>query len=354
MKRRPPVPLEVEPLDDARWAKIEENVLSEVARNAPAPAPFTPGARRALEPTTDDPSTGPSVVRARITAAVFGFVATAAIVLLLLRTFAPSGGSGSASLVASASASASAPLHVASGDSASHATIGSAELEIEPRTEVVATGDDGRGIVVVLEHGAVTFEVAERAARPPFLVQAGDVGVKVVGTRFRVARDAEGVTVKVAHGTVEVSHHGEIRRVREGERWTSRTDATPSPSSTSEGAEDVRPTAPSAPDPSASGAVEPRPSGRPPPPSAVGLDDRAAYEAAARSEGFDYAGSLAGYRKVAARGGPWAEPSLFAAGRLAAEHGDRVTARTLLQDYLRRYPNGRNAADARALLARLG
>ncbi len=352
MKRRPPIPLEVEPLDDARWAKIEENVLSEVARTAPTPAPTS--APRAPTRPTDDHTTEPSVVRARIAAAVFGFVAMAALVLLLLRTFAPAGASGSTS--GSAVASPSAPLHVASGDSASHATIGSAELEIEPRTEVVATGDDGRGIVVVLERGAVTFEVPPRAERPPFVVQAGDVGVRVVGTRFRVAREADGVTVKVAHGTVEVSYHGEIRPVHEGDHWSSRENATPSSSTKAEVARDPSASAASAPDPSASGPVEPRAtsSARAPSPGLSGLDDRAAYEAAARSEGFDYAGSLAGYRKVAARGGPWAEPSLFAAGRLAAEHGDRATARALLQDYLRRYPNGRNAADARALLARLG
>lgn len=352
MKRRPPIPLEVEPLDDARWAKIEENVLSEVACTAPKPTPAADSARRAPTTPDGDHATEPSVVRARIAAAVFGFVAMAALVLLLLRTFAPASSSFSSGSVASASA----PLHVASGDSASHATIGSADLEIEPRTEVVATGDDGRGIVVVLERGAVTFEVPPRAGRPPFVVQAGDVGVRVVGTRFRVAREPDGVTVKVAHGTVEVSHHGEIRPVREGEHWSSHAVTTPASSTKAEVARDPSAYAPSTPDPPASGPVEPRApsSARTISPGPSGLDDRAAYEAAARSEGFDYAGSLAGYRKVAARGGPWAEPSLFAAGRLAAEHGDRATARALLQDYLRRYPNGRNAADARALLARLG
>ena len=339
MKRRPPIPLEIEPLDDARWAKIEENVLSEVARMAPEP----------LASRADESASKPSAVRARIAAATFGFVAMAALVLLLLRTFAPTG--------ATANGAGGAPLHVASGDSASHASIGSAELEIGPRTEVVATGDDTRGIVVVLERGSITFEVPPRAGRPPFVVQAGDVGVRVVGTRFRVDRDRDRVTVKVAHGTVEVSHHGEIRPVHEGEQWSSRADSTPTPSSNTDVASDhTPPPSPSVAPPSTSGSLEPRPSSsaRGPSPSPVGADDRAAYEAAARSEGFDYAGALAGYQKVAARGGPWAEPSLFAAGRLAAEHGDRATARALLQDYLRRYPNGRNAADARALLARLG
>jgi hypothetical protein len=339
MKRRPPIPLEVEPLDDARWAKIEENVLAEVARTAPEPRTSSP----------DEGASKPSVVRARIAAATFGFVAMAALVLLLLRTFAPTG--------ATANGSGAAPLHVASGDSASHAIIGSAELEIGPRTEVVATGDDGRGIVVVLERGSITFEVPPRAGRPPFVVQAGDVGVRVVGTRFRVDRDLDRVTVKVTQGTVEVSHHGEIRPVHEGEQWSSRADSMPTPSTKVDVAGgETPPASPSGPTASTSGSLEPRPtsSARGPTPSPVATDDRAAYEAAARSEGFDYAGALAAYRKVAARGGPWAEPSLFAAGRLAAEHGDRATARALLQDYLRRYPNGRNAADARALLARLG
>ena len=173
MKRRPPIPLEVEPLDEARWAKIEENVLAEVVRTAPEPR----------APSADESGSKPRVIRARIAAATFGFVAMAALVLLLLRTFAPTGPTANGSGVA--------PLHVASGDSASHATIGSAELEIGPRTEVVATGDDGRGIVVVLERGSVTFEVPPRAGRPPFVVQAGDVGVRVVGTRFRVDRDLD-------------------------------------------------------------------------------------------------------------------------------------------------------------------
>lgn len=64
--------------------------------------------------------------------------------------------------------------------------------------------------------------------------------------------------------------------------------------------------------------------------------------------------ALAEYRKLADRGGKWAAPALFAAGRLAAELGDKKSARRLLDRYLRRYPQGGNAADARELLARLG
>jgi len=44
--------------------------------------------------------------------------------------------------------------------------------------------------------------------------------------------------------------------------------------------------------------------------------------------------------------------ALYAAGRLAADRKDRRAA-TFLTIYLRRFPNGANAEDARNLLARL-
>ena len=63
--------------------------------------------------------------------------------------------------------------------------------------------------------------------------------------------------------------------------------------------------------------------------------------------------AMAAYKKLADDGGQWAAPALFAEARLAAELGDKKKARRLLDRYLRRYPNGGNAADARALLATL-
>ena len=50
--------------------------------------------------------------------------------------------------------------------------------------------------------------------------------------------------------------------------------------------------------------------------------------------------------------GPWAANALFAEARLSAERGQREAARALLSAYLNRFPDGRNAADARALLIR--
>jgi transmembrane sensor len=55
------------------------------------------------------------------------------------------------------------------------------------------------------------------AREAPFVVQAGGVQVRVVGTRFLVTRSAASVEVAVEHGEVEVVAGAEIRRLRAGE-----------------------------------------------------------------------------------------------------------------------------------------
>ena len=62
---------------------------------------------------------------------------------------------------------------------------------------------------------------------------------------------------------------------------------------------------------------------------------------------------MTAYRTLAAGPGPWAANARYAAARLALDRGDRATARELATSYLARFPRGGNAADARALLARL-
>jgi transmembrane sensor len=57
---------------------------------------------------------------------------------------------------------------------------------------------------VRLQHGEAHFYVAKDAARP-FLVSAGAVTVRAVGTAFSVRRQAQGVEVVVTEGKVKVS-----------------------------------------------------------------------------------------------------------------------------------------------------
>lgn len=62
--------------------------------------------------------------------------------------------------------------------------------------------------------------------------------------------------------------------------------------------------------------------------------------------------AITGYLAIAMRSSTWAEPSRWAAARLAFEHGD-PRAERLLSEYLTRYPHGQNAIDARLRLDRL-
>lgn len=57
---------------------------------------------------------------------------------------------------------------------------------------------------LVLESGEAFFTVAKDAARP-FVVQAGQVRVRAIGTEFNVRRAAESTTVAVSEGVVEVA-----------------------------------------------------------------------------------------------------------------------------------------------------
>jgi len=83
---------------------------------------------------------------------------------------------------------------------------------------VARVSDDGelRVVVATPEHiesvlttGAADFEVTKHAGRD-FVVLAGSVRVKVVGTRFRVERSGERTRVSVAEGKVEVQE-GDVR-----------------------------------------------------------------------------------------------------------------------------------------------
>lgn len=73
---------------------------------------------------------------------------------------------------------------------------------------------------VDLARGEVWFQVAKDRARP-FVVDAGEVRVKAVGTAFAVHRTGTGVDVQVTEGVVEVwreGREGAVRRVSAGMR----------------------------------------------------------------------------------------------------------------------------------------
>lgn len=70
---------------------------------------------------------------------------------------------------------------------------------------------------VVLREGQAFFEVAHNAERP-FIVRAGDVSVRVVGTKFEVTRSATQTFINVQDGIVVTTIAGHSATLRAGDR----------------------------------------------------------------------------------------------------------------------------------------
>jgi hypothetical protein len=243
--------------------------------------------------------------------------------------------------------------------SPSEISFGDATITVRADSALTLHGNRDAGVLIVLERGGAMFEVAPRGDRPPFVVQAGEVTVRVVGTRFEVLRSGDAARVDVIEGLVEVVARGRRVEVRATESWSSDGDWEAAVRGQAAHPDGVAAAPFVDPDgrswegsSSADGTAteETRPRSRQ---RSRSEDDRLRFEHAASLEPTDARGALAAYKKLAASRGKWAAPSLFAAGRLAAELGDTRTARKLLGRYLERYPDGGNAADARALLATL-
>jgi FecR protein len=403
--------IDVEPLSDPRWAKIEKSIFAQLEHEQ---LDREPAPKMASQPPPRAWRWRPAV------ALVMAGAMAAAIGALAMKTMF----NGPAAPVASA------PSRVVTASSDSHIALGESDVDVAPESAVLVSGDDDRGIMVVVDRGKVECEVAPRKGRPPFLVQAGDVRVKVVGTHFTVVRDAQGggAHVLVAHGIVEVTSHGQTTTLHDGESWPAEEKAQTADTPTT-----VAPVAPVAPvtpvlapvtqmdppapaprsashsrnksapvpkaaslkqppliaanDPAAQPAALPAPVAAPPslaaaaaatapasvnpppkteapttqppatvappPPQPAPPSAQEMYEAAAQLEAQNPDGALATYRKIAGGGGPWAANALFAAGRLQAHRGRSGDAARLLDEYIARFPNGANAADARELLAKV-
>jgi TolA-binding protein len=166
--------------------------------------------------------------------------------------------------------------------------------------------------------------------RPDFVVQAGEVLVRVVGTRFEVGRSDAGAVVSVTEGIVLVENAGRRVRLGPGDRWS---EAEPEPTGETRARSSKRVTR----------SLEHR---RKDSPTAGELFDRAAS-----LEASDPTGALDLYERVSRAGGRWAASASFARARLLVEQGQSAEAQRLLERYVRRYPRGTNVADARRLLS---
>ncbi len=326
-------PPPVEPLSDLAWSRIERGLWS----------------RMDAAPSVERPA------RARrwMWIAAPALAAAAAVLALTigLRGGPTAPGEGSARLVSGA-----APTSLSYGDV--HVTLDADSATVMEHTKGA-----------VLERGAAWFTVAPRRGRSAFVVTAGDTVVRVIGTKFRVARSGEEATVQVERGTVEVLFRGATMRVAAGEEWTSRAPTAVAPIRVAVAEAEIelepapeRPEAAAPPAPAAhpkppvrtdrpvSGTrTAPSPATTPAPAPAQPDADAARYHRLEQLEVRNPKAAIDGYLELARGSSRWAERALYAAARLSADR-KQPRARTLLEIYLTRFPAGANVDDARKLL----
>jgi hypothetical protein len=308
-------PPPIDPLPDLAWARVERNVLAELDGG---------------QPTRVDTRPAPTGRRWVISVGIGAALGAAAAIALLVI--------GIDGDDAARDPNGAVPTRIATGDAPSDVGFGDAHVVVAPGSALVLSGTGDSGVLAILDRGSARFSVAPRRGRPPYVVQAGAVAVRVVGTEFTVTRDGDDASVAVVHGSVEVVYRGKREAVSAGSTWSSRTTIVATPEHQPE-PEMIETPAPS------------RPTRPPSPADSITEQDR--FEAAARLEASDPAAALAGYRELARGRSAWAGNALYAVGRLSHERGDRAAAQRALAEYLRRFPRGANAADAHTLLARI-
>jgi ferric-dicitrate binding protein FerR (iron transport regulator) len=189
----------VEGLSDVAWARVERGVFARLDGSG-----TVTGAVVSRETTT-------APRRGRLWLAV-PIMAAAAVALVMVATHksSPSG----------SDVAQTEPSRIVSGAAPSAVTFGDAHITLDADS-AISMERDGAQPTALLEHGAAWFSVAPRGEQPPFQVRAGDTLVRVIGTRFRVARHGERAEVTVDHGTVEVRFHGRALHVTDGQSWSS-------------------------------------------------------------------------------------------------------------------------------------
>ncbi len=359
-------PPPVEPMSDVAWARVERNLWSRIDGGAADALPEAPK-RRWLwlaVPT----------------------LAVAAVVAILVGTGAFSSRE-SAPVIASGDSIE--PSRVVAGAAPSSVSFGDAHIDLAAQSAIVMSSEAGSPSVL-LERGVATFAVAPRANRKPFVVRAGDTVVRVVGTKFTVARSDEQITVTVEHGLVDVQFRGATHSVGAGETWRSEaptktalapsapndtvtrpTTTEPTPSTTPTTTANPTTASPATANPATANPATADPATASSsktttaPPTTVKpttanpatanpsrLDEGAEFDRLTSLEARDPAAALAGYLALSRGNSSWSAVALYAAGRLSADRKDPRAA-TFLDIYLRRFPGGANAADARDLLNRL-
>jgi hypothetical protein len=336
--KRPPV----EPLSRPAWDRVEAGVFARLDRGEHLLPSADPDALGFGQPSFGQASFGRGSLGQARRWALAGALAAAASIALFWR-FGASHDEAAPNAAAPAAVSApAAPRHearIVSTDAPTETTLGEAAITLAAHSDVGVAGSDAEGWLVRLDAGQVDCKVAPRRGRPPFVVQAGETKVSVVGTRFTVTRTGSAARVSVSEGHVQVDSGSSHVLLGPGESWPSEPEAAPA----------IEP-------------VEPEPADEPVR-AEPARGKRAAYvvtpraqqrfERAARLEAKDPKAALSIYQQLARGKGPWAANALYAQARLELERGRPQRAEPLLRRYLERHPQGMNAGDVRKLLAQI-
>lgn len=188
-----PLKIPVEPLSDQRWARLQLSLFTRYERERAA---------------TNAAATQRS--ERRLPLYVLLASATAAVMLAVVVHLA----------FQSTESPLQRPSHIATGTAASQLVLPGLSLEVRPGSAVVVGTETKEGLLIVVQRGGIACEVAPRNAGSPLMVQAGATRVRVMGTRFTVARDGKRVLVQVGRGSVEVSEHGRTWQVNAGQSWS--------------------------------------------------------------------------------------------------------------------------------------
>jgi transmembrane sensor len=127
-------------------------------------------------------------------------------------------------------------------DSSNVALSDGSAVELAPQSHLDLVESKQESVKLSLAYGRVTCDVAKNTARA-FSVLAGDVVVKVVGTKFSVSRNAGRVEVEVQRGVVEVKtpRRGEPLRLSAGQSYREEPAEAKPPVSEPERTEPERP-----------------------------------------------------------------------------------------------------------------
>jgi len=333
--KRPPV----EPLSRPAWDRVEAGVFARLDRGEHLLPSVDHDAPSFGQASFGQLAQGP----ARRWALAGALAAAASLALFWRFGLSHDEAAPNADVVAQAAPAAvsapAAPRHearIVSTDAPTETTLGEAAITLAAHSDVAVAGSDADGWLVRLDAGQVDCKVAPRRGRPPFVVQAGDTKVSVVGTRFTVTRAGSAARVSVSEGHVQVDSGSTHVLLGPGDSWPEAAPALepfePEPASEPKRAEPVR-------GKRAAYVVTPRAQQR--------------FERAARLEAKDPKAALSIYQQLARGKGPWAANALYAQARLELERGRPQRAEPLLRRYLDRHPQGMNAGDVRKLLAQI-